>query len=317
MRRTVRFLTSGIAFLAAAVAGNSGGTKTLLELEKPGIDRITRLTEREHATILFTIENEIVGYAKEGRVEWIGPTTEPEPGDCKWPHPALSHDGLRVAFVTYGATPKHCRIVIRDMPRSVQRDLIETSGDPGEISWSWDDSEICFSEDGIFSVSVRDNARKRLLPKGLWLWGTMQWLHNGNDLVIEKEVAIPQKEPGHVRYQGNLLLVHGGEARFIDVGKSPAVSPLSDRIAYFSSGKIVAINADQTEKVILAKAPLGPLLMREELIGSIAWSPDGNRLFFGTIVSDNYNDKRYLVDVQSGRRETFLSHTSIEIKGWR
>jgi hypothetical protein len=39
-------------------------------------------------------------------------------------------------------------------------------------------------------------------------------------------------------------------------------------------------------------------------------------LFFGTIVSENRRDKLYLLDVKSGRRERFLSETSIGIRGW-
>jgi hypothetical protein len=53
------------------------------------------------------------------------------------------------------------------------------------------------------------------------------------------------------------------------------------------------------------------------LFGNIVWSPDGNRLFFGTIVSENRRDNLYLLDVKSGHREQFQSHTSITIRGWR
>lgn len=101
----------------------------------------------------------------------------------------------------------------------------------------------------------------------------------------------------------------------VDVGSRPSVSPISDRIAYYGRDGVVAVNADETGRSVLARAP-GALFLKEDLFGNIVWSPDGNRLFFGTIVSENRNDNLYLLDVKSGRRERFLSHTSITIRGW-
>jgi len=59
------------------------------------------------------------------------------------------------------------------------------------------------------------------------------------------------------------------------------------------------------------------LFFKDELFWNIVWSPDGKRLFFGTIVSEDRRDDLYLLDVKSSRREQFLSHTSITIRGWR
>lgn len=94
------------------------------------------------------------------------------------------------------------------------------------------------------------------------------------------------------------------------------VSPISDRIAYYAPEGIIAINADATGKTVLAKVPRAVLFSKDELFWKIVWSPDGNRLFFGTIVSENRRDNLYLLEVKSGRRERFLSHTSITIRGW-
>jgi len=323
MRRTIALLATEFALLAAGVASGTTEPKSLLEIEKPGIDKIALFSRRERATILFTLENAVIGYAKEGRVGWIGPTQEPEPSDCSWPHPDLSHDGRRVAFVTTSVRPKHCRIVIHDIATGDERDLIETSGDPGEISWSWDDSEIAFCDHGIWSVSVSNGAKESLLrfPLDTYtqfsVWYAMQWLHKGRDLIIEVNRPIALKEPGAIRNVPNMLLARSREARLVDVGSEPSVSPLSDQIAYYAPQGIAVINADGTGRAVLAKAPRGFLLLREELFGRIAWSPDGKRLFFGTLVSDDYHDKVYLLDVKSGRRETFASRTSINIRSWR
>jgi dipeptidyl aminopeptidase/acylaminoacyl peptidase len=128
---------------------------------------------------------------------------------------------------------------------------------------------------------------------------------------------IPTKTPGEYSQQSKVLLINGGDARVIDIGSQPVVSPSSDRIAYYASKGVAAINADTTGKTILAKAPGATLFFKgDKLFWKIVWSPDGNRLFFGASVSEDRRDDLYLLDVKSGHREHFLSHTSITIKGW-
>jgi hypothetical protein len=324
MSNAVRYLLAASLLFAVTGDGREREPTSLVELEKAGIDKIARLTAAETSTILFTLADYIVGYAKEGRVEWIS-ATDNRNRPCGWPHPALSHDGLRVALVRSSDTPKRCRIMIHDIPTVTERQLAETSGEPGEISWSWDDGDISFFERGISAVSVRSGVKRMLLPFPMKVddhqftfsvWQPMQWLHNGRDLVVELETEIPTKEPGTHTYHGHLLLVSGGDAQVIDVGSRPAVSPVSDRIAYHTPGAIRAINADKTGRIALATAPRTLLLFSEALFGNIVWSSDGTRLFFGTIVSENRRDKLYLLDVKSGRRERFLSETSIGIRGW-
>jgi hypothetical protein len=80
----------------------------------------------------------------------------------------------------------------------------------------------------------------------------------------------------------------------------------SYRIAYDASEGIIAINADATGKTVLAKVPRAVLFSKDELFWKIVWSPDGNRLFFGAIVSENRRDNLYLLDVKSGRREPII-----------
>jgi Tol biopolymer transport system component len=327
MINAVRHFFVAILLLASAARGNDSGTQSPLELERPGIDKIARLTATEHSTMLFAIADHLIGYAKDGHIEWINANRDAQRVTCGWPHPALSHDGLRVAFVSDSDKPGHCRIAIHDTPTGVQRELVETTDDPGEISWSWDDTEIAFFDHGISAVSVRGGVKRVLLPYPMkkigdheftfWVWYPMQWLHNGRDLVVELNTEVPTREPGTYTQQSNLLFVSGGGARVIDVGSEAAVSPASDRIAYYTSEGIVAANADGSGKTILARAPSSMLFFKDELFWKIVWSPDGNRLFFETAVSENRRDNLYLLNVKSGRREQFLSHTSITIRGWR
>lgn len=93
----------------------------------------------------------------------------------------------------------------------------------------------------------------------------MQWLHNGKDLVVELNTEIPTKEPGTYKQQSNLLLVSGRDARVIDIGSQPAISPISDRIAYYAPEGVVAINPDKTGKAVLAYAPRRILFLKDEL----------------------------------------------------
>jgi dipeptidyl aminopeptidase/acylaminoacyl peptidase len=326
IRNAVQFLLAARLLLALTAGCCEGETESLLEHEKAGIDKIAQLTAKEHSTILFTIASCVIGYAKNGHIEWISSGRQCGVGSCGWPHQTLSHDGSRVAFVAESDTPKHCRIVIHDMPTGVERNLIETTeDDPGEISWSWDDAEVSFFDHGISAVSVREGTKRMLLPfptKKIGdrplshrVWFPMEWLHNGKDLVVELETEIPTKEPGTYTLQSNLVLV-SGDAHLIGIGSQPAVSPLADRIAYYASDGVVAINADGTGRVVLTKAPTTMLFFEETLFWNIVWSPDGNRLFFGTIVSEDRRDDLYLLDVESGRRKHFLSRTSITIRGW-
>jgi hypothetical protein len=325
MSKAVRHLF--LTFLLFAPTAFPGETKSPQEVEKLGINQIAQLTSKEHSTILFSIADCSIGYAKAGRVDWIKTDDQCGSGRCSWPHPSLSHDGSHVAFVISSDTPQSCRIVIQDMRTGIQRELVETTDDPGEISWSWDDAELAFFDRGISAVSVRDGAKRVLLPFPLKkigtheftyrIWNPMQWLHNGKDLVVELTTEIPTKQVGTFTEQSNLLFISGGDARVIDIGSQPAVSPISDRIAYYASEGVAAINADATGKTVLREAPRGLLFGKDDLFWKIVWSPDGNRLFFGTIVSENRRDNLYMLDAKSGRRESFISHTSITIRGWR
>ena len=253
--------------------------QSLLEIEKPGINKIAELTEREHSTILFTVADDVIGYANHGLVGWINSNHQSGRNSCGWPHPALSHDGLRVAFVSDGDTPEHRRITIYDIKAGIGQKLIETADDPGEISWSWDDAEIAFFDHGISEVSVRNGGKTVVLPFPMkkiqdheftfWVWYPIQWLHSGKDLVVELNTEIPTKMPGTYNQQSNLVLAKGEDTRIIDIGSQPAVSPISDRIAYYAPEGVVAINPDKTGKAVLADAPHTTMFFKEDLFGKI------------------------------------------------
>jgi hypothetical protein len=155
-------------------------------------------------------------------------------------------------------------------------------------------------------------------------WYPIQWLHNGKDLVIELSKEVPIGTSGTAfTDQSSLFVASGGHIRRIATGREPAVSPLSGRIVYYASGlfvdgngRVAAINADGTDQAVLAGAPRGLLVFPHHFLGSIVWSPDGTRLFFGELASENLTDRLQLLDLKAGRYARFLSSTSITIRGW-
>jgi hypothetical protein len=74
-----------LTFLLFAPTAFTGEPKSLLEVEKLGINEITQLTAKEHSTILFSIADCSIGYAKDGRVDWIKTGHQCGSGRCSWP----------------------------------------------------------------------------------------------------------------------------------------------------------------------------------------------------------------------------------------
>ncbi len=200
--------TSACAFLIALASGAmaqqiQAGIESLPSFERRGIEKLAATKAVDHSTLLFTIENEAVGYARDGAVGRIGRDWK---GRCnRWTHSALSHDGTRVAYVTEGeqeSPPLHnCRIAIYEFANGSERTLITTSDDPGEISWSWDDARIVYMDrwgEGLSEVSVATGGARRI-PGGSggrwWVWYPMQWLHNGRGLVLEESHEQPTGKP--------------------------------------------------------------------------------------------------------------------------
>jgi len=298
--------------------------ESLLKYEKDHIEKIRRFSDQERSTILFTVGGDVVGYARQGVLTWVDSGARPPM--CGWPHPSLSHDGTRIAFVSSSPTPRKCLIVIYDIRSRERRTLIETSDDPGEISWSWDDTEVAFLDQGIHSINVTSGNKRELLSVAKrtiggrrftsWVWFPMQWLHNNKDLVIELQTEVALKEPGSHWYQSNILFVKSGDPTLFGPGSDPVVAPDGDRFAYYAEAGVMVTQVNGKETRVLSPPPRSLLFFQEDLAGPIVWSPDASRLFFGTVVSENRSDKVYLLNVRSGKGETFLTKTSIAIRGW-
>jgi hypothetical protein len=327
MARRLAGVVAIAIFIGAAHAQEARpGIDELPSFERRGIEKLARMSAADHSTILFTIFNETVGYAKDGAVGRIGSDWK---GRCnRWTHSGLSHDGARVAYVTDGeqdGPPLHnCRIAIYDFAKGSERTLIATSDDPGEISWSWDDMRIVYLdrwEEGLSEVSVATGDARTIHGDSggrSWVWYPMQWLHDDRGLVLERSHEAPTGAPNTYTEQSDLFRLEGGISQCIAPGSSPSVSPRLDQIAYFDGDNVMTINADGTGKRMVAKAPrtfLG-LFFPADLMGPIVWSPDGGRLLFRSLEDEDGSGRLFVLDLKSGKLRTLQSGTTIFVRGW-
>jgi hypothetical protein len=112
MRNNLRYLTIATLFFIAAL-DLAAGENQIPEYDKHNVDKIARLTAKEHSTILFTLYDHVIGLAKDGNAQT---TDSGGTRNCQYPYPSLSHDELQIAYVSNGRTEKICRILIYDIP---------------------------------------------------------------------------------------------------------------------------------------------------------------------------------------------------------
>src|ERR1700733_6337475 len=105
--RMIRCTIAGVSVIAIFIGAARAqeirdpvGIASLPNFERHGIEKIAQLTAQDRSMILFTIADETIGFAKDGAVgrigrDWIGRCN-------RWTHPALSHDGRLVAYVSDG-----------------------------------------------------------------------------------------------------------------------------------------------------------------------------------------------------------------------
>jgi hypothetical protein len=91
MSYVFQHLLVAILLSASTASVNKAGVKSLPEVEKLGIDTIARFSVQEHSTILFTLADRVIGYAKDGHVAWINSNHESGTARCQWPHPGAGH----------------------------------------------------------------------------------------------------------------------------------------------------------------------------------------------------------------------------------
>jgi len=316
-----------LALLLGRAAAESE-TERLLRLEHSKIDKVVVFTAQEHSIVLFSIAEYIVGYAKEGQLQWISSTTR---SPCPNAFPALSHHGDKVLYQV-AAEDHKCHLLVYDTKSHSSQQVLEKEGGAFfRTSWSWDDSQITFWDPrGVIILTLESGNQRVALPRAevskdrYSFAGDIQWLHDGR-LILTLEKFIPDTKQRDPRWMAGqtatyIMSINDGNAHVLGVGSWPSVSPVSDEIAAFADNKLVVMTADGSQERVVSNAPRYPRylpLFRGELGGHIVWSPNAGRLFFMNIVSDNSADNIYLVDLKAGQRRLFLEKTSLSILGWR
>jgi Tol biopolymer transport system component len=112
------------------------------------------------------------------------------------------------------------------------------------------------------------------------------------------------------------------DSRLLALGLGAAVSPVRDQIAFITATDVQVIDADQSNRRRITTVPLTllsiPPFLREEIWWSrVSWSPQGDRLWFDTVLDEELNSNYYLVDVRNGKRRRILSNTSLDAIDWR
>lgn len=268
-RAALRFF----AFLVAAPLLPAADTQA--------VEKIAQLTAREHATVLFTTARHTVGCARRGKITEIDTLSA-----------ALAHDGARVAYVASG----HVRI--RDLATGADRDLLDTGSQPDELAWSWNDSDLAIHDTrSVSTLSVVTGSFRILISTPSPL-SHLQWLHNNKDLVVE--VGEEEDETG-------VSVLSEGRLRRLATGSEPVVSPLADRVAYYASKGVVALDVEGTGRALLTR-------IRHPKPGRIVWSPEGGRLLLnpGTEGEGDLS----ILNLRSHHTDKFLTHTAVRIIGW-
>ncbi|MGH9200007.1 MAG: hypothetical protein ACRD2A_02080 [Vicinamibacterales bacterium] len=198
------------------------------------------------------------------------------------------------------------------------------------LRWSWDDTEIVYQElGGIFALSTTDGSRRLLARVALrdetktWkdlVVHSLDWLHERSQVVADVSDCVAMREQGKCEYQHHVMLSSGDRLRPLAMGTGVAVSPTGDRIAFATKDSLQIIDADGSNRRPLVSVPRVPLFpwVREDTEQSrLVWSPNGNRLWFGTAGGEEYSTTQYLVDVQRGTRRRVVSDGFVEIVAWR
>jgi len=307
-------------------------TSNWWHLEQNNIDKLAQFTAQQHAAILFTIGDRVVGYANQGTVKQLSlPRRNPS---CLYPHPTLSHDGQFLAFLS-GEKSEHCEIALLNLATGRIEPLLDLTYNPGALSWSWDDSEIAFRDPRVLAPSiqalrVQDGSVRVLVPPsqltidgtqfGLLLgyFGAVQWTHTGNGLLVGFTRDVPTRQPDAYAVEFRIEEAKNGVLSNFRHGSYAAISPVADRVAWCGDGRIIVENLDGTRRQIRATSPRWMMgIFSTSFKGPLTWSPDGRQLFFGVHESEDCSDDVYLLQIETRRSKRFLHNSCITIEDWR
>jgi Tol biopolymer transport system component len=326
-------------------SANAQISDSLRRHEESDIAKLAELTRIDHSTIFFHGLTKS-GYVRDGTIQSVVLKRVDVSALLPCAGEAVSRDGARIAYVTAGDDASVCQIVVRDLRSGETKRLAGTDVSRGLLSWSWDDTEIAYEggrklnlagqryegPGAVVAVSVADGRSRTLarLPlqfSGVKLSGnignllSIAWLHQRSAFIACVNVCVPTREAGTCQEQRQTFLLSWDDSRLLAVGGGVAVTPAGDHIAVVTKDSVVVIDADGSKQRRITGIPAAafyfPFIKETTFWSNVVWSPSGDRLWFNTIINEEFNSNLYLVDLKTGRRRRALKNTSLTITAWR
>lgn len=316
-----------------AVGANPVSVEHRQRYETADVDKLAALTRSDHSTIFFTGRTKS-GYVRDGEfhpVVLAEPKYSPTAVACRGR--TVSRDGSRIAYVVSTDDHRRCRILVRDLKKDLDTQLVEVDESPAQIAWSWDDAEIAYQRrDSVIAVSTRSGRGRPLVrlplrvagrtPVGPGMLTSLDWFHQRVEILANAEICVPTRNPGECQQTGHVLMLGQEDSRILALGLGGSVSPLRDEVAFVTSTNAQVVNADGSNGRRITEVPytllsIPPFLHEKTWWSEVEWSPNGDRFLFGTTLDEEFNSNYYLVDVRSGTRRRILNDTSLDIVDWR
>ena len=316
--------------------------------EESDIAKLASITRADRSTIFFHGLTRS-GYVRDGNIHGIDLKRVDEPSHLQCHHPeAISRDGTRIAYVTAADDERGCHIVIRDLRSGGDRMLADTEVSGSILSWSWDDKEIAY-EGGrtlnplkkeyvglgaVVAVSIADGRQRTVARLPLRINGgkprgeignlaSVDWLHHRSELVVDVGMCVPIRDPspGTCRGEVDTLLLSSEDSRLLAVGGESTVSPAADLIAFVAKNGLWVIDPDGSDRRRITRVPpvafFLPFFKEETGWSKVVWSPSGDRLWFNTVIGEEFFNNYYLVDLKSRKRRQVLKNSLLGITAWR
>ena len=300
--------------------------------EEADIAKLAALTRVDHSTIFFHGYTKS-GYVRDGQFHPLVVLDLKESRATRCQGRATSRDGSRIAYVVPTDDRARCRLLLRDLETDTDRQLVEVVESWRPLSWSWDDTEIAYQrQGGIFAVSTSDGRERRLArlplkvngrePSGSWRVESIDWFHRRSELLANVVICVPTGEPRECQETGHILMLAPDDSRILAFGRGAAISPTRDQIAFLTSSNAQTIDASTSSKRRITSVPfyilsIPPFVREDTGWSKIVWSPQGDRLWFSTVLDEEFNSNYYLVGLREGKRRRVLKNTSIDISAWR
>jgi hypothetical protein len=315
--------------------------------EESDIAKLAAITRADHSSIFFHGLTKS-GYVRDGNIHIVALKRVDERSHLHCGGDAASREGTRIAYVTETDDAKSCHIVVRDLKSEEDRELTNTEVSRGILSWSWDDKEIAYEggrklnalkqeneEPGaVVAVSLADGRQRTISrlplrinkgkpPGEIGNLLSLDWLHQRPELVAEVDICVPIRDPWPGTCQGevDILLLSSDDNRVLAVGRGAAVSPAGDHIGFVTKDGVWVIDADGSNRRRIASIPPAafflPFFKEETGWSEVVWSPSGDRLWFNTIIGEEFFNNYYLVDLKSGKRRQVLKNSLLGITAWR